>query len=354
MAVPAASCADALRIALSATGNGGSVIVPAYTCERVLGAIHAAGSLPVLVDVEPSTGAFLANELCAAVHAGGRGVLLTHLFGLAPDLNDVIGLMSDVDGMVIEDRALVLDSRAAEDRPAQGAICIYSFGRGKPLAVGGGGAMLVNDLRLLPAIELALTREPEGSGFDTVRLFAGALRDSRIALSAAFRWARLSRTEPAISAGAPVPDPWISTYRSSGISLQAAAMLRGAVARKWHSSSIAHGSRALAAYRTALTRAGAHVEGYVGSRLPDGVYSPALAMCSPGRDGIIGELARIGVDCPLYWRYSLAARLGFSGFSGASRLAGELFFLPLHQGINDEVAMAVGEILRNYPLMAFN
>ncbi|MBW8889553.1 MAG: DegT/DnrJ/EryC1/StrS family aminotransferase [Fibrobacteres bacterium] len=122
--------------ALRGRGGRGRVAVPAWCCPSVPQAALQAGLEPVLVDLDATTLAYAPDSLEAArAHPSGlAAVLLVHFFGreaVRPggDWGEVL---------FIRDCAQDFDYNPA---PLESAPCIYSFGRGKALNAGHGGAL---------------------------------------------------------------------------------------------------------------------------------------------------------------------------------------------------------------------
>jgi hypothetical protein len=122
--------------AVAALRGPGRVAVPAWCCPSVPQAALQAGLEPVLVDLDPATLAYAPASLQAArAHpAGLAAVLLVHFFGAAPPRP-----AGDWGGtLFIRDCAQDFDFNPA---PLETAPCAYSFGRGKALNAGHGGAL---------------------------------------------------------------------------------------------------------------------------------------------------------------------------------------------------------------------
>jgi dTDP-4-amino-4,6-dideoxygalactose transaminase len=91
-AIGVANGTDALELALRALGigPGDEVITVSHTAVATVAAIEAAGAVPVLVDVDPSSFTLRANQLQEVWTPRTRAVIAVHLYGQAADL-DAIG-----------------------------------------------------------------------------------------------------------------------------------------------------------------------------------------------------------------------------------------------------------------------
>lgn len=143
----AASGAAALYVALRGASalrpDRTAVAVPAWCCPSVPQAVMQAGLRPVLVDLDPSTLAYDEASLHDARDEGLLAVVLVHFFGL-PQTRPA----GDWSGTVfLRDCAQDFDHR---HDPEDDAPCFYSFGRGKALNSGHGGALCLAEPGPLP------------------------------------------------------------------------------------------------------------------------------------------------------------------------------------------------------------
>ncbi len=118
------------------------VVVPAYTCWSVPAAVVRAGLKVRLVDIDPQRLDIDPESLARALGPRTLAVVAAHLFGPSVDLQRLVAQVKTSDPRihVIEDAAQAWPERVL---PQIDAV-ILSFGRGKPIPLGGGGALLVN------------------------------------------------------------------------------------------------------------------------------------------------------------------------------------------------------------------
>jgi perosamine synthetase len=122
----------ALRALRSLEPRRRAVAVPAWCCPSVPKAVMKAGLDPVPVDVDPYSLRYDTAALRALRERGLLAVLLVHFFGMPQPKPS-----GDWDGAVfLRDCA-----QDFEHRPDDGLPCFYSFGRGKALNTGHGGAL---------------------------------------------------------------------------------------------------------------------------------------------------------------------------------------------------------------------
>jgi perosamine synthetase len=155
---------SALALSLSLTSDGGhrSVALPAYGCFDLATACDAAEVRVHLYDVDPATLGPDWDSLQAALTAGAGVIVLVHLYGLPVDIDQAQTMAQSAGAIVVEDAAQgVGGAWAGRQLGSHGALSVLSFGRGKGLSAGGGGALLVHDPRFLEALP-RLAQRPRG------------------------------------------------------------------------------------------------------------------------------------------------------------------------------------------------
>lgn len=128
---------------------GGTVAFPGYGCFDLTSAALGAGMRVRLYDVEPSTLSPDLDSVRAVIARGVDAIVVTHLYGYPADIVGVQEIARQHGIPVIEDAAQgaggTLGGRLLG---AFGDISILSFGRGKGMTSGSGGAVLVRTLEL--------------------------------------------------------------------------------------------------------------------------------------------------------------------------------------------------------------
>jgi len=151
---------SALAMALRVlTPSGGIVALPAYACVDIgAAAIHARLRVR-LYDVDPVT---LSADLDSVARVLGEGVdtiVVSHLFGYPADVPAVTALAAEHGVAVIEDAAQgAWGSLRGTRLGGFGPLAVLSFGRGKGMTGGGGGALLSIGERVPGAISAASAR----------------------------------------------------------------------------------------------------------------------------------------------------------------------------------------------------
>jgi dTDP-4-amino-4,6-dideoxygalactose transaminase len=135
---------------LQGGGTGGEVLLPGYGCPALVSAVLHAGLQPVLVDLEEDRPWLDLRDLAAKISARTRAVVAVDLFGI-PERREQIQAISRAAGVsLIEDSAQYMPARPEDHW--QGDFVVLSFGRGKPVSLLGGGAVLVRDAALADAL----------------------------------------------------------------------------------------------------------------------------------------------------------------------------------------------------------
>ena len=140
---------SALRLAIEGAfkaHGGDTVALPAYCCYDVATAAVGAGARIRLYDIDPVTLGPDWDSLDGALTAGVAAVVVVHLYGVPVDMIRIESMATASRAIVIEDAAQGIGGSIG-GRPlgSVGSLGILSFGRGKGLTGGGGGALLAND-----------------------------------------------------------------------------------------------------------------------------------------------------------------------------------------------------------------
>ncbi len=179
--------------------GGAAVAIPAFSCYDLATAADGADVPVILYDTDPHTlGPDLAS-LQAALRRGAGAIVIVHLYGCPVDVAEVNRLAAETGTIVIEDAAQAAGA-TLNDRPVgtHGSLAVFSFGRGKGLTGGGGGALLAHDAAGERALERArgLLREPRRGWPELLAITAQLLleRPSLYAIPAALPFLRIGQT----------------------------------------------------------------------------------------------------------------------------------------------------------------
>ncbi len=134
---------SALLIAMQLLAPSGTVALPAYSCVDLAAAAIGAGVRVRLYDVNPRTLGPDADDLRSTLERGVDALVVVHLFGYPVAMREVLEIAGQASVPVIEDAAQAAAGRLGERLLGTfGDMTVLSFGRGKGLSGGGGGALL--------------------------------------------------------------------------------------------------------------------------------------------------------------------------------------------------------------------
>ncbi len=151
----------ALQHAVAASGKR-RIALPAYGCYDLATACDGAEVEVVLYDIDPATLGPEWSSYQAALATNPVAVVLVHLYGVPVDLDRALALASASGVRVIEDAAQGAGgSWAGKPLGSFGDYAVLSFGRGKGVTGGGGGALLLHSAQ---ALDPAFPPPGEGSG----------------------------------------------------------------------------------------------------------------------------------------------------------------------------------------------
>ena len=315
-----------LAIRLADEGRGRPVALPAWGCYDLATALVGEGLMAVAYDLDPESLAPEPDSLESALASGVGSVVVAPYFGVPFPVESIQEICERTGARLIVDAAQEAGA-SLRGRPLYwyGDLAVLSFGRGKGVTGGAGGALLVHDSEL--AIGARRAEEVlRAAGRGVAPLSAACVqwllgRPSAYGLPASLPWIGLGETRYR------EPEP------ARGLPASAAGVLR----KSWPEREVAaarrrrNARRLLGAMPSAVRPVRVREDATPGwLRLP--VLVPrdvreAAASSDASRLGIAGGYPRILPSLP-----ALAARTDPSGvpFPGAERLCRELITLPTH------------------------
>ena len=324
---------SALTLALAATATevARPVAIPAFACFDIATAVDGAGVPFVFYDLDPSTMGPDVDSLRRALETGANRIVVVHLYGIPVDLDQVGALAKEFGALVIEDAAQgVGASWKGRVLGECGSLGIVSFGRGKGLTGGGGGALLGND---------RVGREAVARVRDLVARGSTAGREIITTIG---QWALARRALYFVPASIPFFGLGETTYRESTPARGISAFALGVLSRSVPLADAESRSR-----RRNAERLLARVDDSRLQRIrpsPDGVPGylrlPLLASVPLGARGLAAA-RRLGI-MPSYPQ-ALSRLDGFAHrhcgaagpTTGALRLATHLITVPVHGALTD-------------------
>ena len=337
-----------LEGAVAALRGGASVALPAFGCYDLLTALRGAGVDAVLYDVDPRTLSPVHRSLRSAVDRGAGVVVVAHLYGVPVELDRVRSLVADAEGILIEDAAQGVGA-AYGGRPlgAHGSLSILSFGRGKGLTGGGGGALLAHDAAGEAALDAAgcpAAPADRGAGRLLAALAQWALGRPR--------WYALPARMPFLELGETVyRDPWppadVPAACLAILDRSLEASLREAEGRRGRAGRLLELLRPVADLR-AVDPPRAGRPGYL--RLPvvarDGTARARLSSGAARRLGIARSYPEPLHRLAAYRAVRADDGSGEAGaLRGATYLSRSLFTLPVHGRMDHEDTARIGKLI---------
>jgi len=160
------------------------VIVPAYTCPVLVKVIQDAGLIPVLCDMEPENFDYDEDQLLRLASENTLAVIHIHPFGL-PRLNQaVVKITNEVGAILIDDACQAIGAEINGVKVGGfGTFGFASFGPGKPLNLGGGGVLLVNDLQSIDLAEITKLDQKRSPSLSNAKWLDSVTAWMRIAVS---------------------------------------------------------------------------------------------------------------------------------------------------------------------------
>jgi perosamine synthetase len=216
---------SALAMALRATTPvGGVVALPAYACVDIGAAAIFARLRVRLYDVDPVTLSADLDSVERVLAAGAHTIVVSHLYGYPSDASGIATLAAAHSTAMIEDAAQgAWGSLFGKRLGAFGPLAVLSFGRGKGMTGGGGGALLTIGESNPEALVTAITRvAAPASSLRTLMVTTAQWALGRPALYA------LPSAIPALHLGETIYHP---AHEPRAITAASASLVRAALAR---------------------------------------------------------------------------------------------------------------------------
>ena len=129
--------------------KGDKVLLPSITIKPILDVVLALELEPVFVDVDPVTVSFESASLREALKQKPRVAVLTYLFGLVPNLDDLVGQLKTANVFIIEDFSQCLNGTWRGQKIGTfGDVAVYSASSIKTFDTYGGGFTVLDDSEL--------------------------------------------------------------------------------------------------------------------------------------------------------------------------------------------------------------
>ena len=146
------SCTGALEMAaiLAELKPGDEVIMPSFTFVSTATAFTLRGAVPVFVDIRPDTLNIDENKIEEAITSKTKAIVPVHYAGIGCNMEVIERIASKHNLMIIEDAAqCLLATYKGKPLGSFGSMATLSFHHTKNVTAGQGGALLVNDPKLV-------------------------------------------------------------------------------------------------------------------------------------------------------------------------------------------------------------
>ncbi len=202
-ALLANSCTAALEMAamLIETLPGDEIIMPSYAFVSTANAFAMHGAVPVFVDIRPDTLNIDETQIEAAITPKTKAIVMLHYAGIACEIDTILAIARKHKLYVIEDNAHGILAEY-KDKPlgSFGHLATLSFHETKNITCGQGGALLINDEKLIEPAYVIRDKGTNRHVFEQGKtpFYTWVGKGSNYALSeihAAFLWAQLEAAD---------------------------------------------------------------------------------------------------------------------------------------------------------------
>ena len=162
------SCTAALEMAaiLCDIQPGDEVIMPSFTFVSTANAFVLRGGVPVFIDIRPDTLNMDEKLIAPAITAKTKAIVPVHYAGIPCAIDEVMDVAEKNKLLVIEDAAQAYLSRyKGQSLGTLGHLGCLSFHETKNIISGEGGALLINDERLIARAEIIWEKGTDRSQF---------------------------------------------------------------------------------------------------------------------------------------------------------------------------------------------
>lgn len=137
------------------------IIMPPITIKPMVDIVLMLGLKPIFVDIELDTLCFNKEELEKSISPNTKAILLTYLFGIVPNMDNILNICKKNDLFVIEDFSHTVNAKYKDKQIGSfGDVSIYSSSSLKTVDTYIGGTVFTNDKNLYSYLESILKTLP--------------------------------------------------------------------------------------------------------------------------------------------------------------------------------------------------
>ncbi len=145
---------------------GDEVIMPSYTFVSTANAFVLRGAVPVFVDIRPDTLNIDEEVIERAITPRTRAIVPVHYAGVGCEMDAIMAIAARHQLLVVEDAAQgIMSSYKGRPLGSIGSLGTFSFHETKNVISGEGGAILINDGRLVERAEIIREKGTNRSKF---------------------------------------------------------------------------------------------------------------------------------------------------------------------------------------------
>lgn len=162
------SCTHALEMAalLLDVQAGDEVICPSFTFVSTVNAFVQRGARPVFVDIRPDTLNLDESKIEALIGPRTKAIVVVHYAGVGCEMRAIMGVAKRRQILIVEDNAHGLFGKyKGEFLGKFGSLATQSFHATKNFTCGEGGALVINDKRLVERAEIIREKGTNRSRF---------------------------------------------------------------------------------------------------------------------------------------------------------------------------------------------
>jgi dTDP-4-amino-4,6-dideoxygalactose transaminase len=134
------------------------IIIPAYACPDLISAIHFTGATPVPVDLEPNSSRLSIRQIEENTNENTLALIGVNFLGIQDNILALRKYCEKRQIFFIHDSAQWFPTDEIDNRWC-GDYNIISFGRGKPVSVLHGGAVITSDQKMTSALNILTVKE---------------------------------------------------------------------------------------------------------------------------------------------------------------------------------------------------
>jgi len=328
----------AVRAVAARHGPGSPrVAIPGYACPDLVAAIRWGGARPIAVDTLNDSPWVDPAAVAALPQGSLAGVISPHFLGIAPPMGALSRTCAQRGSVLIEDAAQ--SNVCSKDFSPSADLVVLSFGRGKPIPVGGGVLLYRSHWsEEVNAAASTLPLESASTAHWTVRMTLQNLAMSRAGYA-------LVRSLPRLAVGQTRFKP----LRSPAKTPATIVARRESTLAQWRIMS----GPVQQAIRLMLSRAES-LQDMAGELGWDGsaplLRYPVLAETAEQRDHLLEALHQVGIEATAFYGVTVdktrdTPSLEVAGtLANASRLAARLLTLPAHSSVTDRDIATMGVV----------